>query len=77
MHSFKNIHVQQTGAVVKPRTLGREVPGSRPIILSKLSCGLELEQVTFRNCLSNKLKRIHLYPRPISRDPSLCLLCTS
>ena len=71
MHSFKNIHVQQTGLVVKPRTLGREVPGSIPIILSKLSCRLELEQVTFRNTFSY----IPLLKR--SKNPEICCQCAN
>ena len=32
--------VERTGAVVKPRTLGREVPGSSPQVAVR--CGLKL-----------------------------------
>ena len=38
---------ERTGAVVKPRTLGREVPGSSPPIAVR--CGLE--QVTYPQLL--------------------------
>ena len=37
------VQVERTGAVVKPRTLGREVPGSSPPVAVR--CGLE--QVTY------------------------------
>ena len=39
--------VERTGAVVKPRTLGREVPGSSPPVAVR--CGLE--QVTYPQLL--------------------------
>ena len=41
------IIVERTGAVVKPRTLGREVPGSSPPVAVR--CGLE--QVSYPQLL--------------------------
>ena len=40
---LSGLAVERTGAVVKPRTLGREVPGSSPPVA--ICCGLE--QVTY------------------------------
>ena len=45
--SLKFSMPERTGAVVKPRTLGREVPGSSPPVAVR--CGLE--QVTYPQLL--------------------------
>ena len=43
-----DVKVERTGAVVKPRTLGQEVPGSS---LSRVAVRCGLEQVTFPHLL--------------------------
>ena len=42
-----SLYVERTGAVVKPRTLGREVPGSNPPVAVRC----DLEQVTYPQLL--------------------------